>query len=189
MHTPAHVSIALAHTGLRQLARAASLATALTSLALVAGEFGSDEGAVEASDTSACATTFDTRASYPMLPESAGPDLSGEAGVVVHLQQHRGVVELGDCLYQLDRPLEIAFEDLDAVALLLELHDEFSTSTELFVSTAGTVETHTLDQAFAVFSLTPETSELGFEIAAPGQSAPTVPVVIAKPVDDGPPPK
>lgn len=193
MYTPAEVSFKLVHAGYRHIVRSVTLASALSSLALVATDFGSDSdadaAAAEAASTGSCGASFDPEGRYPLLPEVEGPDLSGEAGVVVHLQHHRGVVELGDCLYQLDRPLEIGFGELDTVSLLLELHDEGSGSSELFVSEGEAFETHTIEGNFAVFAMSADDSEHGFELAAGGQAAPTVPVVIAKPVDDGPPPK
>lgn len=196
MHTVHSLFVSLTQGEHRRLLQAVSLASALSSLPLAATDMDADTGANPSSPSpdlelelaeGTCSEVFAPSARYPRLPEVEGADVVGEPGVLVHLQHHRGVVELDGCLYELDRPLEIDHDGLGVVSVLLELHDAGGTF-ELFVSSDAAVETHSLAEPFAVFSLGPSSPSLGFELAAPGQSAPTVPVVVAKPVDEDPPP-
>ena len=170
----------------RHLVRAVTLASALSSLVLVATQTEPATSSVTERAEPACVADYEPSGTFPRLPEAAGADLSGEPGVLIHLEQHRSVVELDDCLYEVDRPLVIDFADLELMSLLLELPETASAST-LFLSSPAGVEVHVVEDGIATFSMSPDTS-LGFELAAPGQSAPTVPIIIAKPVDDDPPP-
>jgi hypothetical protein len=182
MHSVQAVSFAHSHTS----SLVAALVVGLHALVM----FGLDAEADTATgdSTSTCVSAFDPDADYPLLSEQAGPDVSGEPGVVVHLQHSRGVVELGDCLYEIDRPLELDVSGYDMISILLELHGDATGDNTLFVSTGAELETYSVTQTELLFTMDPNTT-MGFELGLPGQAAPTIPVVIAKPVDEPPPPR
>ena len=139
-------------------------------------------------DSASCDPSYNHAATYPSLVDLPGPDISGEAGIIIYLTRERAIVERDGCLYDVgDRPLEIAFGGLAAVTLLFELPDHPG-GASIYVSEAE-VWTEMLEprgDSFA-YVLNSEPS-LGFEIASPDQPAPTVPVVVAKPIDDDPEP-
>lgn len=134
-----------------------------------------------------CAAVYDPSASYPVLPNADGPDLSGEAGVLVYLHGDRAVVELDGCFYVADRPLSIDFAGLDFVTLLVELPDH-PAGARVHVTTDGRW-LETLDVSASTFSyvMGPEHT-LGFEVAKPGACAPTGPVIVSKPSGGNPKP-
>jgi hypothetical protein len=137
---------------------------------------------------STCADSYDPDASYPALPDTSGPDLSGEAGVVLYLQDDRAVVELDGCLYLADRSLLIDFAGLDFVTLIVELPDHAVGAQVYVTNDAGWVETLDVSGSTFSYAVGPEHA-IGFEIAAPGQSAPTGPVVVSKPSGGNPKPR
>jgi hypothetical protein len=134
-------------------------------------------------------------ASYPLLPDLPGADVRGEARILIHFQHDTPLVEVDGQLYALDgRALEIGLDDLDHVTLLFVAPP----GTGMFVTEDG-LWTEEIDPsatsellAFDVFgssvkSFVPE--ELGFELALPGQPAPTVPDVVIRPTRDDPDPR
>ena len=139
-------------------------------------------------DASNCGVTFDPSASYPGLPATPGVDVSGEDGISLHLQHARGVVELDGCLYELDRALNVGFGGLGQLQLLFELHGVGAQSL-VFVSEDGAAP-GVVEVAGDEFdhAISPGPSEIGFELGSLGQSAPTTPVVVIKPIEDDPPP-
>lgn len=145
------------------------------------------EAPIAATSTAVCIEDFDPAADFPPLPALDGADFSDEPGIVLHLEQHRGVVDLDGCLYEVDRPLAVAFADLEQVMFVIELHGT-GESAELFVTDeAGGVELYSVDGPLFTVPMGADTS-MSFEVATPGQSAPTVPVVVAKPIEEDPPP-
>lgn len=176
-------------TARRQNRRALTITTSM--LALVGALLGATSVAASGSALGGpapnCGVAYDETASYPTLPEASGPDVSGAAGVMLYIDQDHAVVELDGCFYEADRPIEIDFAGLDFVTLLFELPDA---GAEVFVSVdRAWIETIELPSTSTTFSyvLTPD-NPLGFEVAAPAQTAPTVPVVVAKPTDHNPEP-
>ncbi|MCA9701646.1 MAG: hypothetical protein KC431_29265 [Myxococcales bacterium] len=142
---------------------------------------------IAASSSAVCIEDFDADADFPPLPALAGADFRGEPGIVLHLEQHRGVVDLGGCLYEVDRPLAVDFAGLERIMFVIELHGT-PENTELFVTDDfGGLEVHTADGPLLTVPMGADAS-MGFEVTTPGQSAPTVPVVVAKPIEEDPPP-
>ena len=185
MHNIHSPLTALAHAGSRRLVQAASFAAALASLGPTLRDLGALD--LASSEGLVCERPFDPDAYYPPLPRTEGTDLSGEAGVELHLQRHRAVVDLDGCLYGVDRPLEIDFADLEQVTLLFELHGAGAESKVFVTHTSGGVEALTVRGSTFDYTMSAE-ENLGFEPATPTQAAPTVPVMIAKPKDGDPPP-
>ena len=140
------------------------------------------------SSASNCAEVYDPSASYPMLPTTTGSDVSGEAGVVVYLHVGRAVVELDGCFYVTNRPLWIDFTGLDFVTLLVELPDHAAGARVHVTEDWKRVETLDLSVSTFSYTLSPDHA-LGFEIAVPGQSAPTGPVVVSRPTGGNPKPR
>lgn len=136
-----------------------------------------------------CGQPYDPSASYPSLPEREGAaDISGEAGVVVYMHEARALVELEGCIYRVDRPLLVDFDGLDFFTLLVELPDH-SAGAEVYVSEDGEwMETLTLSSSFS-YVIEPGGGELGLELATPGLTAPTRPIIVAKPTTGNPEPK
>lgn len=134
-----------------------------------------------------CGVSFNPNATYPPLPEVKGPDVSGEPGVLIHLQPGRGVVELEDCLYELDRPLEVDFTGLNHVELLFDVSGA-SYGARMFVSDAsGVFESFEVYDGVFAYMMVAE-GPLGFEVAPLTQMAPTVPIVVTRPREDDPEP-
>jgi hypothetical protein len=131
---------------------------------------------------------------YPLLPDRPGADIQGEARIVIHLDQDPPLVEVDGQLYALGgRALEIAFDDLDHVTLLFVA----PLGSSVFVTEDG-LWTQEIDPsitskllAFDVFEASGSGLDpvaYGFEVALPGQSAPTIPDVVIRPTDDDPDP-
>jgi hypothetical protein len=140
------------------------------------------------SSASNCADVYDPNASYPALPSASGPDVTGEAGVVLYLHANRAVLELDGCFYVADRPLLIDFARLDFVTLLVELPDH-AAGARVYVTTDDKwIETLDVSGSTFRYTLGP-VHALGFEIAVPGHSAPTGPVVVSKPTGGNPKPR
>jgi hypothetical protein len=159
-------------------------------VALLAGAFVSTAVPVPASAEATaldCDAIYDPSAVYPPLPDVEGPDVSGEAGVMMYLHVDRAVVEIDGCHYDVDRPLEIDLGRLDFVVLLVELPDR--PDAKVFVTEDGEwVETVSVSGSMFSQVLTPDHA-LGFEVAVSGQAAPTGPLVIARPSGGNPDPK
>jgi hypothetical protein len=135
-----------------------------------------------------CAEVYSPNAVYPALPEVYGPDVSGEAGVVIYLREDHAVVELDGCFYLADRPLVIDFGGLDFITVLVEMPDQ-PEGAQVYV-TEDNRWVETLDTWGPMFSYTMSPAHaLGFEIAVPEYAAPTGPVVITKPSGGNPKPK
>jgi hypothetical protein len=136
--------------------------------------------------------------SYPVLPDLPGADISGQARIVIDLEQGIALVEVEGQLYALDdRPLEVAFDDLERITLLFVVPKDagvFVTedglwTRELEPSRLSTLLAFDLFDAFEAGALSPsETEEFGFQIALPGQPAPTIPDVVIRPTEDDPDP-
>ena len=138
-------------------------------------------------DTPSCGAAFDPLADYTGLPEVTGPDVSGEAGIELWLQDDRGVARIDDCLYTLDRPLRVDFAGLDQIELIVELPDAGDLA-EVFTTQDGAlvdlVEVHA---GSFQHTLTPAGlgATLGFEIRDPALMLPTSPVIeIERPPPD-----
>lgn len=183
MYSTNDFSAALTSTSLCPIMPAIALAMSLGSLAVLT--VTQTEARASAAH---CGVAFDPAKTYPNLPQTGSPDLSGEAGVQLHLQHQRGVVELDGCLYELDRPIEIEFAGLDQVELLFEVYGA-SAWDLVFASEDGELDAviEVGDGSFTR-TMTPASGDLGFELASSGQGAPTTPVVIVKPIEDDPPP-
>lgn len=138
-------------------------------------------------DPSICTGSYDPSASYPPLPDVEGPDVSGEAGVVMVLRDDGAVVELDGCFHLADRPLLIDFTGLDFVTLIVELPDHAAGAKVHVTMDDRWVETLDVSGSTFSYAMGPEQA-IGFEIAAPGQSAPTGPVVVSKPSGGNPKP-
>lgn len=134
-----------------------------------------------------CDVAFEADHSYPPLPEADGPDLSGEPGVLIHLQRERGVVELGDCLYELNRPLEVDFSGLSQIELLFDLPGAELGARVFVTDASGMLEDFEVYGGTFGHTMT-ASDELGFEVAPLLQTAPTVPVVVTRPIEDDPEP-
>ena len=162
MHTVHNHFGVLALSDWPRALQAACLALALGSLALVAMDLERTAVAAE----QACGDAFDPSASYPVLPQTSGPDVSGEPGIVVHLQDYRGVAEIDGCLYELNRPLEIDFDGLDFVSLLFEIHGDSTAALEVFVTDDSSgYELAAVEGSLLTYTMTTGDGELGFEIA------------------------
>jgi hypothetical protein len=125
--------------------------------------------------------------SYPVLPDLPGPDIEGETQIVIYLED--GLVQVGRLLYTLDgRPLEVSISDLEYLTLLFVVPP----GSGVFVTEDGSwtqLDPSSRVIAFDVFdSSVPESlpGELEFEVALPGQPAPTVPDLVIRPVDPDP---
>lgn len=134
-----------------------------------------------------CATAFDADADYPSLPPSRGADLSAEDVFVIYLQSWRGVVDLHGCLYQLDRPLNVVLSGVEDMELRFEVVESTGEDTVYVSEDATVVDVLGLNSSEFDYTIEPHRT-LGFELAVPGQSAPTTPVVVIKPVEDDPDP-
>jgi hypothetical protein len=135
-----------------------------------------------------CGAAFDPASAYPSLPDLFGADISGESGLRLYLQPDRGVIEVDECFYVLDRPLEVDFAGLDNITLMFELHPNRIRS-RTFVSEDGELlDTIAVAGDKFTYVIDPSAS-FGFELAEPGQAAPTTPVVIIKPIEDDPEPR
>ena len=140
-----------------------------------------------------CEVPYDANATYPPLPNASGPDVNGDAGLIIYLHLDHAVVEIDECFYTVTRELRIDFGRYDFMTLLFELPDH-PEGAEVFVtsgsSTVGTVETvETVETAlpYFLYEFRPEQT-LEFEIAAAGQALPTIPVVTTKPSSENPDP-
>lgn len=137
-------------------------------------------------------TTASASASqYPQLPDLPGADVRGQARVLVYLDQEGSLVEVDGVIYSLGgRPLELAFDDLELITLLFVVPD----GAGLFVTEDGVwtadlqPSTSSRMLAYDLFDTVPEPGEFGFEVALPGQPAPTVPDLVIRPTDDDPDP-
>jgi hypothetical protein len=125
--------------------------------------------------------------SYPLLPDLPGADIYGEARIVIYLDQDVPLVEVDGQLFALGgRPLELAFDDLESITLLLVV----PLKTGVFVTENG-IWTHELDPSITLVAfdlMVGESDELALELALPGQPAPTVPDVVIRPTADDPDP-
>lgn len=143
-----------------------------------------------------CGVAFEASTSYPPLPPPTGADIESEAGALVHLLVGRAVIELDDCLYEVDRPLWVDLAAFDQLELLFELEgqDEGSEQAEgLFVSEGATGGYELLRAEDSQLSYTLDAAALGgplsFELALPGQEAPVSPVIRVEPTSGTPEPK
>lgn len=129
-----------------------------------------------------------TATGYPLLPDLPGADISGQARIAIHLDQGLTLVELDGQLHALgDRPLEVAFDDLDRITLLFIVPQDTGILVtedglwidELEPSAVSTVITFDLVDPLMTF---------GFELTLPGQPAPTVPDLVILPTENDPDP-
>jgi hypothetical protein len=125
---------------------------------------------------------------YPLLPDLPGADISGHARIVIYLDQDIPLVEVGGKLYAIgDRPLEVAFEHLGYMTLLFIVPPV----TGMFVTDDGLwmdeIEPSSVSRTLT-YDLVDPLIPLGFELATPGQPAPTVPDVVIRPIENDPDP-
>ena len=148
---------------------------------------GAAPGIASAEEVDHCDAPYDPAAIYPALPEPSGTaDLSAEAGLIIHIEEARALVELDGCLYTVDRPLLVDFDGLDFITLIVELPASTSHS-EVYVHDAAGAALYTVTGSSLTYVWEP-TQEVGFELAAPDQAAPTGPIVVAKPTSGNPEP-
>jgi hypothetical protein len=125
--------------------------------------------------------------SYPVLPDLPGPDIEGETQIVIYLEE--GLVQIGRLLYALDgRPLEVSISDLEYLTLLFIVppgSGVFVTEDDMWTELEPTSRVI----AFDVFDSSVSHAlpgDLEFEVALPGQPAPTLPDLVIRPVDPDP---
>jgi hypothetical protein len=175
------------HNGFRAFSnRASTVRRSWIALSLVA--FVSMQAAAQARWTN-CDPVYRPSIFYPALSLTGDATVDGQAGVFFYLLDDRALVERIDgCFYEVDVPvLEIDFDDLDQVTLVLEL-PEYPAGAQVYVTDRGDlIEKVNLRGSSFTYVLT-YGAELGFEIAMPGMPAPTVPVLVTKPTTDGPEP-
>lgn len=194
MHNQHTTVAALALAGARHLSQIGSLVLAFTALApafdegLEHSEEVSGPG-VQASSGSNCGGNFSTASTYPGLPSTTNADISGEAGVDLYLETDRMVVEIDSCFYEVDRTLELDFDGLDEIELMIELHGGGAQPT-VFVTRPTGSETYTPSGTSFDYVLdeTDDDVLIGFELAGAGQSVPTTPIAQIRPKDGDPPP-
>jgi hypothetical protein len=125
---------------------------------------------------------------YPLLPDLPGADISGHARVVIYLDQGIPLVDVDGQLYAIgDRPLEVAFEELDYMTLLFIVPPD----TGVFVTVDGLwmdeLEPSSVSQTLT-YDLVDPLIPFGFQLAVPGQPAPTVPDLVIRPTENDPDP-
>ena len=125
---------------------------------------------------------------YQPLPDLPGPDIKGEAGVLIHLQAGGALVELEGELHSLEgRPLEVSFGDLDQLTLLFEL----PASARLFVREQGIWKALESSANGIQYPLTRDSigAELSFGLATADEKVPGDIELCIRPLRDDPPPK
>ncbi len=125
---------------------------------------------------------------YPLLPDLPGADISGHAHIVIYLDRDIPLVDVDGQLYAIgDRPLEVAFEHLDYMTLLFIVPP----TTSVFVTEDGLwmdeLEPSTVSRTLT-YDLVDPLIPFAFELALPGQPAPTVPDVVIRPIENDPDP-
>jgi hypothetical protein len=125
---------------------------------------------------------------YPLLPDLPGADISGQARLVIYLDQGIALIDVDGKRYAIgDRPLDVAFEDLDTMTLLVIV----PTDTGVFVTEDGLwvdeLEPSPVSRTLT-YDLVDPLIPFGFELAVPGQPAPTVPDVVIRPTENDPDP-
>ena len=136
-----------------------------------------------------CNPVYDPSTTYPALSRTGSATLSGDAGLFLYLLDEHALIETsGGCLHDVGTTtLVIEFGEYEQTTLVFEL-PEHQDGARVYVSEDGAwVETLELGGDSFAWVVNPGSS-VGFEIAAPGQPAPTVPVVVIKPTSDGPEP-
>jgi hypothetical protein len=159
-----------------------------TSVVVMLGAMLSVTTPVEAEATET--TTEASTEVYPLLPDLPGADISGEAGLVIYLRDGRALIE-ADGLYDLgDRPLEVGFDGLTEITLWFVLAEQ-SAETTLFVERDGLwTDTLGLRGTELHYVIRPGgASVYSFELADPGQRAPTSPDLVLVPIEDAPEPR
>lgn len=125
---------------------------------------------------------------YPLLPDLPGADISGQARIVIYLDQGLALVDVDGQLYAIgDRPLEVAFEGLDSMTLLFVVPPD----TGVFVTEDGLwmdeLEPSPVSRTLT-YDLVDPLIPFGFELQVPGQPAPTVPDIVIRPTENDPDP-
>ena len=167
------------HRARRQL-RLAALA-----LAVLSGPFSPPSGAW--AYTGICGGTYDPSVNYPQRPDLRGPDFDGQAQIVVHVEEERAVAEIDGCFFDLGgEPIEVEFGSLDQVSVVLELHGELAEASVVVVEDGHWIDTIAASASVA-FEMT-SAMDLDLVITGTGPMAPTVPVVIRKPIEGDPEP-
>lgn len=165
--------------GARWIRRALLNTTAL--LAFGALAFGSA--------TTALAEEYDPEASYPSLPDLSGADIVGESALTVYLHEGRAVVEWDGDFYDISsRALELGFDGLTLITLTFELPDHPNGVDVYLTEDATWTETieASTDSFDYEFRQGTGVVAFGFEIEGSGQSTPSQPDVVVKPIDDDP---
>ena len=143
---------------------------------------------VATAEAMAASTGAGFESAYPPLPDLPGPDIKGEAGVLIHLQAGGPLVELEGELHSLEgRPLEVSFGDLDQLTLLFEL----PAKTRLFVHEQGVWKALESSADGVEYPLTRGSigTELRFGLATADEEVPGDIELCIRPLRDDPPPK
>ena len=137
------------------------------------------------SSVDVCGQVYDPASAYPVL---AGPSISGEAAIVVHIGAERASVDIDGCFYEIGGDvLEVDFGHLDEVRVFFELEGPLWGASVSVTDDSGWTEVHAVDDGSFVYVMSTESS-LHFEVAAPGPLGPVMPLVIRKPIEEEPSP-
>ncbi|MCA9701541.1 MAG: hypothetical protein KC431_28735 [Myxococcales bacterium] len=161
------------------------LRLAAITLAVLSGLFGPPVTA--GAFAGICGGSYDPSVNYPQRPDLRGPDFDGQAQIVVHVEEERAVAEIDGCFFDLGgEPIEVEFGSLDQVSVVLELHGELAEASVVVVEDGHWIDTIAASASVA-FEMT-STMDLDLVITGTGPMAPTVPVVIRKPIEGDPEP-